>query len=200
MVAAGRSSRQEIGPVDLYAATSAAAWAPDTQNTTRALNAGTTALPGQAGNAAPNARGPQVHQPAQATAAASGAPVSAPQGFTASGPAASQQIPQPTVPYEAAYTPPSQLQQHRQAPAGSNTGQVVQPGVTAVIGAAVVTQTLRPDSTASNSIIPPQSAINGQSGAPYARQATSSVQVVQPFHSAPMHSQLLGRQASGTSR
>ena len=195
--AAGRSSRQETGPVDLYAAASAAAWSHDAQPNDRPPAPGPVAQPGPAARPVIPSSGLVTH-PAQRNAAASAAHVATPPGSTlpVSGSAATQHAPCPTLAYEAAYTPPEQLQQRQQASAViPRVGSAVASSTTALPSAAAAvhgTATVNLSNGVAN---------NGDVGATAAtRGSTLPGQYTQSLQSAPVHNQILARHPSGTSR
>lgn len=191
--AAGRSSRQEAGTVDLYAAASAAAWASDPGNTTTLSNA-VIPQPPRAVSAATSTRAPLAIQPSQVHAGTVAAQSIPSQGRATMHPTANQLSVQATLPYAAAHTPPNQLQHCQQATGGAVlAGQAQQAGTSALGGAAGVTQTAGLRSRRFNN-----SAINPENAAADARQ--QAIPGGQPSQSAPMHSQHQGRQFGETSR
>ena len=179
--------------MDLYAAASAAAWSQDTQPSDRPLLPGPITQPGPAARSVIPSSGLHTH-PARSAAQVDTLPGST---LAVSGPAATQQAPCLTLAYEAAYTPPEQLQQCQQASA-----------VIPRIGSAVASSARALPSTAGavqrtalvNLPNTGGAASNGSYAAATNSASMPSGQSTQPLQSAPMHNQHLARHPSGTSR
>lgn len=183
--------------MDLYAAASAAAWSQDTQPSDRPLLPGPITQPGPAARSVIPSSGLHTH-PAQRNAVVGAAQVDTLPGSTlaVSGPAATQEAPCRTLAYEAAYTPPEQLQQRQQASAViPRIGSAVASSARALPSTAGAVQRTAPVNLPNTNGAASSGNYAATKSAPM-----SSGQSTQPLQSAPMHNQHLATHPSGTSR